>query len=95
MSSYPEFDRIDEVVEGLGAEQEDVFTRPTKVSGVVDVGFVGSDEDMTTRKAQEPIASAAFSEVQGHRSVSFGSSPDRDAEPQGRSQGTNDVDGWV
>lgn len=51
MSSNPEFDRIDEVVEGLGAEQEDVLTRPTGVSDVVDVDFVGSDEDMTKRKA--------------------------------------------
>ena len=54
--SDPEFDRIDEVSETSLAEQEHIFSRPTGVANVVDVGFPGSDEDATARKAQEPIA---------------------------------------
>jgi hypothetical protein len=54
--SDPEFDRIDEVSETSLAEQEHVFSRPTGVVIVVDVGFPGSNEDAMARKAQEPIA---------------------------------------
>jgi hypothetical protein len=50
---------------------------------------------MTARKAQEPIAVAAFREVEGHRALGFGTGFGRDGEPEGRSQGTNDVDKWV
>jgi hypothetical protein len=53
VSSDPEFDRIDELGESSLAEQEDVFTRATGVVNVVNVGFLGSDEDVTARKAQE------------------------------------------
>jgi hypothetical protein len=51
-----EFDLMNEVGEGSLAEQEDVSTRPIGVVNIVDVGFLGSDEDVTARKAQEAIA---------------------------------------
>jgi hypothetical protein len=95
MSSDPEFDRIDEIAESSLAEQEDVFRRPTGVVNVVDVGFLGSDEDVTARKTQESIAAATFGEVKGHRPLSVGPGLGRDAEAEGRSEGTNDVDEWV
>ena len=62
---------------------------------VVEVAFLGSDEDMTARKAQEPIAAATFSEVDGHGSLSVGPGPGGDEEAEGRSEGTNDIDEWV
>ncbi len=77
MSSDPELDRIDEIGERSPAKQEDVFRRPTGVANVVDVGFLGSDEDVTVRKAQEPIVGPGLG---------------RDAQAKGRSEGTNDVD---
>ncbi len=92
MSSDPELDRIDEIGERSPAKQEDVFRRPTGVANVVDVGFLGSDEDVTVRKAQEPIAAATFGEVEGHRPLSVGPGLGRDAQAKGRSEGTNDVD---
>jgi hypothetical protein len=95
VSSDPEFDRIDEVDESFLAEQEDVFRRPTGVVNVVDVGFLGSKEDVTARKAQEPIAAATFGEVEGHRPLSVGPGLGRDAEAEGRSEGTNNVGKWV
>ena len=60
------FDRIDDVGVRSRAKQEYVFSRPTRVVRVVRVAFLGSDEDVTARKAQEPIAAATFSEVEGH-----------------------------
>jgi len=95
VSSDPEFDRIDEVGETSPARQEHVFSRPTGVANVVDVGFPGSDEDVTARKAQEPIAAATFGEVEGHRPLSAAPGLSRDAEAEGRSEGANDVDEWV
>jgi len=72
------------------------FSRRTGVVRVVEVAFPGSDEDVTARKAQEPIAAATFSEVDGHGSLSVGpGSGSGDAEAEGRSEGTNDVDEWV
>ena len=68
MSSDREFDRIGDVGVGSLAEQEDVFSRRTGTVRVVEVAFLGSDEDVTARKAQEPITAAAFSEVEGHGS---------------------------
>lgn len=62
---------------------------------MVRVAFLGSDEDVTARKSQEPIAAATFSEVEGHGSLSVGPGPGGDAEAKGRSEGTNDVDEWV
>ena len=62
---------------------------------IVEVAFLGSDEDVTARKAQEPIAAATFSEVEGHSSLSVGPGPGGDAEAEGRSKGTNDVNKWV
>jgi hypothetical protein len=62
---------------------------------VVEVAFLGSDEDVTARKAQKPVAAATFSKVEGHGSLSVGPGPGRDAEAEGRSEGTNDVDEWV
>jgi len=64
---------------------------------VVEVACLGlrSNEDMTARKAQEPIAAATFSEVEGHGSLRVGPGPGGDAEAEGRSEGTNDVDEWV
>jgi hypothetical protein len=50
---------------------------------------------VTARKAQEPIAAATFGEVEGHRPLSVGPGLGRDAEAEGRSEGTNDVDEWV
>jgi len=93
VSSDPEFDPIDEVGEGSLAEQEGVFTRPTGVENVVDVGFPGSDEDMTARKAQEAIAAATFGEVEGHRPLSVGPGTGRDAEAEGRSSGSRSLTG--
>ena len=62
---------------------------------VVEVAALGSDEDVTTRKAQESIAAATFSEVEGHGSLRVGPGPGRDAEAKGRREWTNDVDEWV
>ena len=62
---------------------------------VVKVAFLGSDEDVTARKAQELIAAATFSEVEGHRSLNVWPGPGGDAEAEGRSEGTNDVNDWV
>ncbi len=45
---------------------------------VVDVGILGSNEDVTARKAQEPIAAATFGEVEGHRPLSVGPGHGRD-----------------
>jgi hypothetical protein len=50
---------------------------------------------VTARKAQELIAAATFSEVQGHRPLSVGPGLGRDGEAEGRGEGTNDVDEWV
>jgi hypothetical protein len=50
---------------------------------------------VTTRKAQEPITAATFSKVEGHGSLSVRPGPGGDAEAEGRSEGTNDVDKWV
>ena len=69
--------------------------RLTAVANVVDIGFLGSDEDMTARKAQEPITVATFGEVEGHRALSIGPGLGRDSEAESRSEGTNDVDKWV
>ena len=95
MSSDPEFNRIDKVGETSPAEQEHVFNGPTGVANVVDVGFPGSDEDVTARMAPEPIAVATFGEVEGHRPLSVGPGLGRDAEAEGRSEGANDVDEWL
>jgi hypothetical protein len=65
------------------------------VVNVVDVGFLGSDEDVTARKAQEPISAATFGEVEGHRPLSVEPGFGRDTEAEGRSEGTNGVDEWV
>ena len=65
------------------------------VANVVDVGFLGSDEDVTARKAQEPVAAATFGKVEGHRPLGVGPGLGRDAEAEGRSEGTNDVNEWV
>jgi hypothetical protein len=89
------FDRISEVGESSPAEQEDISRRPTGVVGIVNIGFRRSDEDVTARKAQEPIAPATFSEVEGHRPLSIGPGLGRNAEAEGRSEGTDDVDEWV
>ena len=62
---------------------------------VVDVSYTGSDEDVTARKTQEPIAATTFGEVEGHRPLSVGPGLSGDAEAEGRSEGTNDVDKWV
>ncbi len=62
---------------------------------VVDVGFLGSDENVAAGKAKEPIAAATFGEVEGHRPLSFMPGLGKDAEAKGRSDGTNDVDEWV
>ena len=95
MSSDREFDRINDVGVGALAEQEDLFSRRTGVVRVVEVAFLGSDKDVTARKAQEPIAAATFSEVEGHGSLSIGPGPGGDAEAEGRSEGANDIDEWV
>ncbi len=52
VSSDPEFDRVDDIDERPPAEQEDISRRFIGVANVVDVGFLGSDEDVTARKAQ-------------------------------------------
>ena len=65
---------------------------------VVSVGLLGSDEDMTARKArkaQEVIAAATLGEIEGHRPLSVRPGFGRDAEAEGGSEGTNDVDEWV
>ena len=95
VSSDPEFDRIDKVDESFPAEQEDVSRRPTGVANVVGVGFLGSEEDVTARKAQEPIAAATFGEVEGHHPLTVRPGLGRDAEAESRSERTNDVDEWV
>ena len=92
MFSDPEFDRIDEVGESSPAEREDVSRRPTGVANVVDVGLLGSDEDVAARKAQEPIAATTFGEVEGHRPLSVGPGLGRNWEAEGRGEGTNDVE---
>jgi hypothetical protein len=50
---------------------------------------------VTARKAQEPIAATTFGEVEGHCPLSAGPGPGRDAEAEGRSEGTNNLDEWV
>ena len=95
VSSNRDFDRIDEVGVGSLAKQEDVFGRRTGVVKVVKVAFLRSDEDVTARKAQEPIAVVTFSEVKSHSPLSVGPGPGGDAEAEGRSKGTNEVDEWV
>jgi len=90
-----EFDRIDEFGEISPAEQEDVFRSPTGAVDVVDVGFLGSNEDVTTRKTQDPIAAATFGEVEGHRPLSIRPGFGRDPEAESRSERTNDIDKWV
>jgi hypothetical protein len=87
VSSDREFDRIDDVGVGALTEQEDVFSRRGGVVRVVEVAFLGSDGNVTARKAPKPIAVATFSEVEGHGSLSVGPSPSRDAEAEGRSEG--------
>lgn len=62
---------------------------------VVDVGLIGSNEDVTARKAQEAIAAITFGEVKSHRPLDAGPGPGRDVEAEGRSDGTNDVDEGV
>ena len=47
------------------------------------------------QKAQEPIAAATFGEVEGHPNLSVRLGLGRNAEAEGRSEGTNDVDKWV
>ena len=95
MPSNPEFDRIDEVDESSLAKQDDIFRWPTGMVNVVDVGFLGSDEDVTARKAQQPITATTFGEVKGHRPLSVGPGLGRDSEAEGRSDGTDDIDKWV
>jgi len=65
------------------------------VANVVNIGFLGSDEEVTARKAQEPFTVATFGEVEGHCSLSIGHGLGRDAEAESRSEGTNDIDKWV
>jgi hypothetical protein len=77
------------------AEQDDVFSRPTGMANIVDIGFPGSDENVTAQKAQEPIAAATFGDVESHRPLSLGYGLGRDVEAKGRSEGTNDIDEWV
>ena len=71
-------------------------SRRTSLGGphVVNVGFLGSDEDMTTRKAQEPIATATFGKVEGHLPLSVGHSLGRDV-AEGRREGTDELLEWV
>ena len=38
---------FDEAGESSPAEQVDAFRRPAEVANVVDIGFLGSDEDVT------------------------------------------------
>ena len=47
---------------------------------------------MTARKAKEPIAATTFGEVEGHCSLSVRSGLSRDAEAEGGSEGTNNLD---
>jgi hypothetical protein len=91
VSSNCKFDLIDDVGIGSLAKQEDIFSRHTGVVKVVEIAFLGSDEDVTAQKAQEPIAAATFSKVEGHGSLSIGAGPGGDAEAKGRSEGTNNV----
>jgi hypothetical protein len=93
--SDPKFELIDETGESSPAEQEDVSRRPTGVANVVDVSFLGPDEDVTARKAQELVAATTFGEVKGHRPLGVGPGLGRDAKAEGRCEGTNDVDEWV
>ena len=58
MSSNSEFDQTDKFGESSPAKQEDVFRIHF---GEVNIGFLGSNEDMTAQKAQEPITAATFS----------------------------------
>ena len=50
---------------------------------------------MTARKAQQVVTTATFCEVEGHRPLSVGPGLGRDAEAEGGSEGTNDVEKWV
>jgi hypothetical protein len=50
---------------------------------------------VTAREAQEIIAATTLDEVEGHRFLSAGSGLGGDAEAEGRSEGTNDVNEWV
>ena len=51
--------------------------------------------DPMRRKAQEAITATTFGEVEGHRPLIIGPGLGRDAEAEGRSEGTNKVDEWV
>jgi hypothetical protein len=50
---------------------------------------------VTARKTQEPIAATTIGEVEGHCSLSAGPGLGRDAEAEGRSEGTNNLEEWV
>jgi hypothetical protein len=52
--------------------QEDIFRRLNWMVNILDVGFLGSDEDMMAQKAQVLIAATTFSKVEGHYSLSIG-----------------------
>ena len=65
------------------------------VENVVDIGFLRSDEDVTTRKTQEPIAVATFRKVEGHRALSAGTGLGGYGEAKGRCEGTSDVGEWI
>ena len=58
---------------------------------VVDVGVLGSDEDVTARHAQESVTIATFGKVEG-RPLSIGPGLGRDSEAESRCEGTTDVD---
>ena len=92
----PEFDQDDKVGEGPFAKQDNVLRRSMGcVVSIAEVGFPGPDEDMTARKAQEPIALATLSKVEGHCSLSIKTSLGGDAEAKGRSEGANNINKWV
>ena len=91
---------IPSLIESMRSAKALLPSRRTSLGGphvviLVNVGFLGSDEDMTTRKAQEIIAAATFSKVEGHLPSSVGPSFGRDAEAEGRSERTNNLDEWV
>ena len=50
---------------------------------------------MTACEAQEIIAVTTLGEVEGHRTLSVGSSGGGDAQTEGRSKGANHVYEWV
>ena len=97
MSSGPDLDGFEEVIERLSAEKEDVATRRTGAcAGVVDVEpVIPWEENVACSHEQDLLAVAAFGEIETASTLGMRSGLGSDGEPEHRSKRTANIDSWV